>query len=69
MSLFLHCFVLAGLGSTTRSQAQEMSHPDFRESKTPGVNFTTCATIKSHTYDDSWYRTNVTSLIYKGVLY
>jgi hypothetical protein len=29
----------------------------------PGVS-QKCARIKSHTYDDSWYKTNVTSLLY-----
>jgi hypothetical protein len=30
---------------------------------------TTCARTKSYTYDDSWYRNNVTTLIYNDVLY
>jgi hypothetical protein len=30
---------------------------------------TKCARIKSYTYDDSWYRKNVTTLIYNRVLY
>jgi hypothetical protein len=37
-----------------------LSHPDLRAK--PGVN-QMCARIKSHTYDDSWYRSNVIYLL------
>jgi hypothetical protein len=44
--------------------------PGFWGHQDPGANIITkCAGIKSHTYDASWYRTNVTSLIYNGVQY
>jgi hypothetical protein len=33
-----------------------LSHPDFRGPKPRREIFTMCARIKSHTYDDSWYR-------------
>jgi hypothetical protein len=39
--------------SSNSSHAHGMSHPDLRAN--PGVN-QMCARIKSHTYDDSWYR-------------
>jgi hypothetical protein len=41
--------------------------PGFR-GPNPGTTHM-CARIKSQTCDGSWYRTNVTSLLYNGVLY
>jgi hypothetical protein len=31
-------------------------HTQILGVKNPGANFTKCARIKSHTYDDPWYR-------------
>jgi hypothetical protein len=33
-----------------------MSHPDFRGPKPGREIHQVCARIKSHTYDDSWYK-------------
>jgi hypothetical protein len=33
-----------------------VSHPDFRGPKPGREIITKCARIKSHTFDDSWYR-------------
>jgi hypothetical protein len=41
--------------------------PGFRGPNPSTIHM--CARIKSHTCDDSWYRTNVISLLYNGVLY
>jgi hypothetical protein len=46
-----------------------VSQPCFRDPKPEREIITKCAGIRFHAYDDSWYRLNVTSLIYNGVLY
>jgi hypothetical protein len=47
--------------SSKKNIQSPVSHPDLRSNS--GVN-QMCAKIKSHTYDDSWYRKRMSHLYY-----
>jgi hypothetical protein len=69
-SCFTWVFFLQEKSQTQETLKKFLCHTRVLGVQNPGTNFTKCASIKSHTYDDSCYRNECHIInIYNGVLY